>query len=147
MASTHVTEFLSAYLDNALDAATASRVKTHLRTCPECRNEERLLAVSWSLLGSLEPVQPSPDFRARFWEKVRAEEDKKRSWLSWPRLVPAFAGIVGVWLTGVGLGLYFFMQEPPVPARRADLLSPWARAYDVSSLGAAYLKRLPEERS
>jgi anti-sigma factor RsiW len=127
------TELLPAYLDNQLDAAAAGRVKSHVAMCPDCREEERMLAASWNLLGSLEAIEPSPDFRARFWEKVRREEEKS-SRLSWPRLVPAFAGFLGVWAAGAGLGMYLFAQTPPAGSVQRE---------PDSSLSAAYLKRLP----
>ena len=147
MALTHITEFLSAYLDNELDANTESRVKIHLAGCPECQKEERLLTASWNLLASVETVQPSPDFKVRFWERVRMEEEKEASCLSFPRLVPVMAGMVGVWVAGVGLGSYLFLRSPQAQRTFNFSLKQNSLFNDVPSLGNAYVKRMPPENS
>lgn len=142
MQSPHVKELLSEYLDKVLDSETASRVKNHLAICSECQSEENSLMASWALLGSLEAIEPSPDFRVRFWERVRAEEEKEVSWHSFPRLIPLMAGVLGVWVVGVGLGSYLFLRSPQAKLFAASLIQQQELFDDVSNLGSAYLKRM-----
>jgi hypothetical protein len=65
---------LSAYLDNELPAKERMQVEAHLRTCVACRAELAALRGIDARLQLL-PVEPvSPDFRARFWQRVRSGE-------------------------------------------------------------------------
>ena len=107
---------LIAYLDQTADAAVAVEVRSHLAGCKSCALEARRLAETWDVLGILPEIQPSANFRPVFWEKVRRE---KSSWLSLPRLAPALAGFVAVWVTGVALGLYLYLQAPQSSATSA----------------------------
>ncbi len=139
MASNHIADLLSAYLDGELSAAEEARVKSHLAACPACRTEEHELTVSWGLLGSLQPIEPSPAFRARFWERVKREEEAWQ-WFSWSRLAPVFAGFMGIWVAGVGLGMYLFIRQPAVKLGGQTWLGS-----DESSLAVTYMKRVPED--
>ncbi len=44
----------------------------------------------WEILGSLKDVEPSTNFRLKFWQRVEGLEEKRRS-LIFRRLVPAVA--------------------------------------------------------
>ncbi len=125
-----------------LDGEGPEEVSSHLQGCPACRRERQALERTWQFLGVLPGVEPSPGFRARFWERVREEESSW--WLPLPRFVPALAGCLAVWVVGIGLGafLYRSSSQPPVPETAP--LQVWA-AQDSLSLGSAYLRRmLPE---
>jgi anti-sigma factor RsiW len=139
MKNPHVVDLLPAYLDHAMDGPAAARIKDHLNACAECRAEEQALAASWNALAALAPIEPSPDFRARFWARIRREEDEAA--YSWRRLAPLFAGFAGLWAAGAALGVYLFLRTP------ASSYPPSISALEDSSLSAAYLKRIPEERS
>ena len=107
--------------------------------------ESELIEKAWGLLGALPKVEPSPDFYARFWEKVREEKERKVSWLSFPRLAPALAGALGVWILGVGIGSVLFMRQYPLSTASSSLRLELAQAYDSDSLSSAYLKRIETE--
>ena len=136
-----IRELLTAYQDGVLPANEAAEIKTHLLGCQGCQTEERLLKETWNMLNVLEPIEPSPDFRARFWERVR-EEERKTSWLSFPRLVPVMAGVLGVWVVGVGLGSYLFFRSPRSQMASTTSIQQKGFFDDASSLGKAYLKRM-----
>lgn len=55
----HVSEWLSAYLDNQLTPAERARVQAHLATCPACAAELRDLQATVGLLARL-PAVPLP---------------------------------------------------------------------------------------
>jgi predicted anti-sigma-YlaC factor YlaD len=121
---------LPAYQGKTLQAGELKMLKTHLASCAACRNESRVFTDLWDALGALPTIQPSPEFRARFWQRVR-DEDVKDSWLTFPRLVPAFAGLLGVWIVGVTLGATLFM-------RTHDSTVDWS--HPSTSISNAYLK-------
>jgi anti-sigma factor RsiW len=64
---------LSAYNDKELTQQEAARVDEHLRGCPSCLKELAAFAAGDALLKAAPQVQVSPDFRARFWQKVKEE--------------------------------------------------------------------------
>lgn len=106
-----VQEFLPAYMDAALEPEAAAGVRTHLSACTACRQEEKLLSLTWDALGALPAIEPSPNFRARFWERVRREELKTKSWWSVftpKQLVPVAAGFMVIWTVGMAGGLVLF---------------------------------------
>lgn len=142
MSSNHVTDLLPAFLDNALDEGTAKLVKSHLELCSACRKEEELLTESWSLLGSLETIEPSPSFRARFWERVRSEEEARFGWRDFisARWKPLAAGLLATWIIGVtgGVALYEAQgHRDAFPSARA--IDIFASPYPMNSIEAAYL--------
>lgn len=134
-----VQELLPAYEGMVLTAPETAEVKNHLATCKSCQREFDLLSATWAMLEVLEPIQPSADFRARFWEKVRQEEEKK-SWLPVPRLVPVLAGFLGVWVVGVGIGATLFVRSHAAAMRSQSMIE--GRSWNEGmSLGQAYLRR------
>ena len=132
-----IQELLPAYEEKLLAAQEMDAVRNHLSGCSLCQKELQQLSAAWTLLGVLEPITPSAEFRTGFWEKVRREEEKRTSWLAFPRLVPALAGFLGVWVVGVGLGTFLFMHTKPSLAVMKSS-SGWSDA----SLVTAYLKRV-----
>lgn len=63
----------------------------------KAKQESELLEKAWNLLEEWKPVNPSPDFKARFWQRVAQEElaaERKPVFVSFglsPRLAPALA--------------------------------------------------------
>ena len=57
--SAHVSELLSAYIDNQLNGREHSQVEAHLRQCPACAEELRLLQATVQTLRAL-PAAPLP---------------------------------------------------------------------------------------
>jgi len=118
-----------------LEHQHAQEMETHLAGCMACREESKLFSGTWAILNEWRPVEPSAAFRARFWEKVREEENQKSSWFGFPRLVPVFAGFLGVWIAGVSIGATLFLR-----AHDGSLIV----TQTDSSLATAYLKRAPQ---
>ena len=113
---------LPAYLDGELPPPTRVLVWTHLAICTLCRQEEKRLSDSWKRLGSLPMVEPSHDFKARFWARVR-QESEVSFWERWfgllPGLTPLVAGLA-VWVLGVVSGVLLFgHRNPPSPTSAA----------------------------
>lgn len=106
-----VVQTLPDYLSHALGETETERVRVHLDLCPECREESRLLMATWDILGLIEPVQPSADFRARFWEKVRQQENAVfggTGFFARFPFAPALAGFLLLWVLGVAGGARLF---------------------------------------
>jgi anti-sigma factor RsiW len=73
-------QLLSEYQDRRLPQNESEEVAAHLQICAACQKEERLLANVWNMLNVLKPIEPSADFKARFWQRVREEELAKENW-------------------------------------------------------------------
>ena len=108
-----IREDLSAYHDGELSDRAAAVVEQHLSGCQGCREELGRIAKVWDLLGTLPVVQPSKDFKARFWEKVRREEERQGlwDWISFPSWRPVLAGFAAVWILGVTSGVLVYRHQ------------------------------------
>lgn len=135
-----IKNLLPAYQDGELSPGKAEETRVHLTGCASCQKEEQLLSTTWDLLGSLEPIEPSPDFRARLWEKIRAEEERKPRWQLAPRYVYAF-GFVAVWFFGVGIGSLVFLRSPNVRSMSQPISSAPFQFTNSSSIENVYLNR------
>jgi hypothetical protein len=131
-----IQELLPAYEGQVLTAPETAEVKGHLAACKLCQKELGLLSAAWAMLGVLEPIQPSAEFRPQFWEKVRREEERRHAWFAFPRLVPTMASFLGIWVAGVGLGAFLFMHS--------KLALPMVKptGWSEASLTDAYVKRM-----
>lgn len=79
-------------------------VQSHLDGCESCRMEAARLTTLWETLGADLRIMPSADFRARFWERVRQEDEKEDpvfGWLTWKRWVAVTAGALTAWTIGI----------------------------------------------
>jgi hypothetical protein len=131
-----VQELLPAYDEKALTGQETVAVKGHLAGCMLCQKECERFSAAWTMLGVLEPIVPSPAFRANFWARVRQEEEKPAGWFAFPRFIPVMAGFVGIWVAGVGLGAFIFMHSnSAIPMIRPS-------AWTGPSLTDAYFKRV-----
>lgn len=72
----HIAALLPAYLNGSLDAASAERVRVHLKTCGDCRRELAVWeAVSGATqLASTSASAPSPALMNAVWAKIDAQE-------------------------------------------------------------------------
>ncbi len=114
-------KFLSAYQDGRLSSEEAAQMKEHLSACLSCQSEERVLSEIWNTLSVLEPIEPSHNFRARFWQRVREEEELQKS--PWERFmhlwnqnvyarpVFALASLILVSLLGTVVALKLIPQD------------------------------------
>lgn len=64
---------LSAYLDRELPEQEAKAVAAHVAECARCVALLREYSQTEAFLNKSKPIQPSTDFRARFWQKAREE--------------------------------------------------------------------------
>ncbi|MFH1946452.1 MAG: zf-HC2 domain-containing protein [Acidobacteriota bacterium] len=69
-----VKEKLPAFLDNELDREKTSEIKQHLAKCSGCNQEFKMLARTWETLEVWKKIEPSENFEARFWQRVRERE-------------------------------------------------------------------------
>ena len=90
-----IRKYLPGFIEGEIEANLKLDIERHLRACPDCRKEKELLARSWAILESWPAVEPSPNFKARFWQEVEALEHRREK-ISWPylfkwRLAPVLA--------------------------------------------------------
>lgn len=139
----HAQLLLSAYQDKELSPVETSTLETHLKSCGACQSELQQVSRAWEMLGSLRTIEPSGNFKARFWDRVRQEESKPGlwDWITWPRLAPALAGVMAFWILGIGSSLFLF-ERHPVPSVRetSAALSIFTSSYPPNSIEQIYLQ-------
>lgn len=101
------------------------------------------------MLDTLPEIEPSPTFRARFWEKVREGEKNRSGWRDYldVQWMPVAAGLLATWIVGVAGGVVLYDtrsdRESVTPAKAVNIFT---SPYPVNSIEAAYLGRGNEER-
>lgn len=104
-----IKHLLPLFLDGQLNARKALKLKIHLDGCPSCSQELNLLKETWDLLGKWEPVHPSPNFKANFWQRVAQEETSLERQPVFilprlkPQLVPVFATLLVIFIISISL--------------------------------------------
>ncbi len=127
-----VNQLLSAYQDSRLTEKEQEEIRSHLQTCIACQKEEQTLLDIWNMLKVLEPIEPSPDFRARFWQRVYEEEKLSpwghfvRSWSLSASVRPAFtlASLVLIAL----LGTFTTLKLLPSTVEHRSPIMQWAQS-------------------
>src|SRR5207247_10341021 len=97
----HVTELLSAYLDEQVSSGERARITTHLEACESCRAHLESLRKTVALLHTTEPVRAPEGFRARLRERIDAQPRRAPRtfglpWLPWSWRSAGAALAVGV---------------------------------------------------
>jgi len=82
----HVTELLSAYLDEQVSSGERARITTHLEACESCRAHLEALRKTVALLHTTEPVRAPEGFRARLRERIDAQPRRAPRTFGLPRL-------------------------------------------------------------
>jgi hypothetical protein len=103
-------ELIWAYCEGSLDGETASLVERHLAGCAGCAREFRAAGATLRGLGSLERLEPAPDFLGAVWRRIDEREAAGRlrglrplwKWLSANRVAVA-AGSLAFFLALVGV--------------------------------------------
>ncbi len=72
-----ITNLLSGYLDGELDGGERKLVEEHLRVCPACAEELRVLRGCVESIGSLEEVEPPADFLGRVHDRLEKKTGSK----------------------------------------------------------------------
>lgn len=113
-----IKEKLSAFIDNELDREKTSKIEQHLAECSDCNQELKILAKTWGALEVWEKIEPSDNFEARFWQRVREREPRQ---LLFQRLltkvipVPTTVIILAIGLLGgIYLGNIVYPKETKV---------------------------------
>jgi len=104
---------LVAYLDEELGATERAELESHLAGCPECRlalEAERRLSVA---LTSLSPVEPPPDFEARFWARIAREREHPAGW--WARLFTRRLALAVGGAAAVAVAAVLALRPPAEP--------------------------------
>lgn len=91
---------------------------SHLAACRDCGRLQSELAQTWKMLDSWCEVEPSADFRARFWRRVERRESRQ-SWAGWweswaESLVPRRAAAALVLVLLIVAGAVLIIQRPVV---------------------------------
>ncbi len=89
---------LSLFLDDQLSKRKASKVKAHLEACSVCSKELNYLKESWDLLKEYKSISPSPDFKAKFWQRVSQEEAvvERKPVFVFPKLLPRLVPVLAI---------------------------------------------------
>src|SRR5437879_13037028 len=82
----HVTELLSAYLDEQVGSGERARITTHLEACESCRAHLESLRKTVALLHTTEPLRAPEGFRARLRERIDAQPRRAPRTFGLPRL-------------------------------------------------------------
>lgn len=86
---------------------------------------------TWELLSKSKDIEPSPDFKVRFWQRLRREEEAVSlwDWLRNPWVVQGLAGALALWILGVSIGIKVFgkplLSTSPTSTSFAALLEPY----------------------
>ena len=78
-------ELIIAYAARALDPADERAFERHLESCASCREMAAAQRAVWSALDDLPPLPVSPNFNAKLYERIAAEQQSP--W--WQRLIRA----------------------------------------------------------
>ncbi len=101
------------------------------------------------MLDALPEIEPSPTFRARFWERAREGEKNRSGWRDFlgVQWTPVAAGLLATWIMGVASGLALFdTRSEREVVTSAKAVNIFTSPYPVNSIEAAYLGRGNEER-
>src|SRR3989454_8460090 len=117
----HVTELLSAYLDERVGSDERARIVAHLDACESCRAHLESLRRTVALLHTAESVRAPEGFRAQVRARIEAQPRRVPRTLQLPRWMGSWrtagAAVAGG-LIGVFSGNLLPGQVPGVGARR-----------------------------
>src|SRR2546422_2614135 len=117
----HVTELLSAYLDERVGADERARIVTHLDACESCRAHLESLRRTVALLHTAEPVRAPEGFRAQVRARIEAQPRRVPRTLHLPRWIGprrTAGAAVAVVLIGLFTANLLREQFPGVALRR-----------------------------
>lgn len=78
MKCNQVQKKMSAYLDNELTDKESRSIAEHLNQCPDCQKEYNLLDSQEKYLATLTQVEPSTNFRTKFWSRAKLNEQTEK---------------------------------------------------------------------
>ncbi|HSQ34977.1 MAG TPA: zf-HC2 domain-containing protein, partial [Candidatus Binatia bacterium] len=119
-------------LNDGVSADAASRLREHLLSCPDCRQEFQELNETWARLGILAEEQPGPGLRRDFYRRLESVKKElapapHRQWRllaarflpEWRTAapVPRFAAIALVVALGFAAGFFSGSARKPGPGQ------------------------------
>jgi len=115
------------YWRGTLGPAETQQIETHLASCPQCRAEAEGLKYVWGALGEMEPLEPRPALRARFYASLREMENREaeRSRRFWWLRNPVFqaASAFAILLLGILIGNMTARESGQVAQLRTEVNS------------------------
>lgn len=78
-----IQKFLPAFMEGEVKEDLKREIEGHLKGCPMCQKEKELLARTWASLEGWPAIEPSPDFKQKFWKKVEDLETHRKN-IPWP---------------------------------------------------------------
>lgn len=82
-----IRKFLPDFIEGEAGEGLKREIEGHLKGCPMCQKEKDLLAQTWLCLEKWPAVEPSPDFKQKFWQRVEnLEHQKRRIFIPAPKL-------------------------------------------------------------
>jgi anti-sigma factor RsiW len=137
---------LSAYQDRELEPKEQEQVKSHLLSCPTCREQFAELERVWKIVGQFEEIPPDPWFYRRIVGKIR--EPRKRSllpgvqWVFQKLRTPAIASIIlligilaGTYLGNILVRFGFLPFQPERPTYSQEALFDSLKVFDPAPPG------------
>ncbi len=102
-------------LDGELPAHQSEELDRHLKECPECAREKRLISIPRRIGQAIPVLEPSPHFYARLRARIESEEQGITIWQVFlvlsRHLVPGMAAIT---LALLSIFAYFQIRGPRV---------------------------------
>ncbi len=138
-----ITNLLSGYLDGELDGGERKLVEEHLRGCPVCSEELRVLRGCVESIGSLEEVEPPADFLNRVHRRLEEKSGLRSSlgkiFTPFPLRIPLEAAAAAA---VVILVVYLVRRTPEsVPGK----ISPAVTSFETRSFSDEGMKPAAQE--
>lgn len=114
---TEIKSHLTQLQDHELANEYRWKVLDHLNQCPFCSKEARELDMTWSLLDEYQGMEPSADFRERFWKAAQREPGPRPFFARWAALLSdrnwklAAVGAAMMAMLAVGYGIFPNIQK------------------------------------
>ena len=116
-------EAIGALVDGELEGAERAALEAHLAGCNGCRRELEELRGLAAAFAALTPVEPPPDFEARFWARIAREGDAAPGLAARLRRLFSPGGLVAAGIAAAA-ALLLFLNVPRTHAPTHDSAAP-----------------------
>ena len=107
------TALLSPFLDGELSGDETNRVRSHLKTCEDCRRELESFQINDSALLGIPEVEPSKGFERSVWQKIADIEEKNARWSFLDLLFFGWRPYLATALTALLIAGVFVLRDRP----------------------------------